>query len=217
MGTSEVNINLQQNNNYMCIIKGDELFNSDDIVFYIQTFTTPNISLQAIEMTFNGLTIPYPSLGKMTYSQLELSLLVDDNLNSYVELLSWMHRIKNPEKLLIADPNQQFDVYQPKQNKLNAALDSSKQYPIETRDIHILITDTNHQVVKKFLFTDAWISNLTGMELNSTTSDYITTNATLYYTIMYIYDEQGNRLVPPLDFDQDQSMFDVPIEDISGD
>lgn len=208
-----VNINLQQTSNYMIIMKSDQNFNAEDLTFYAKTFKIPGISLSPTELGFQPNKIKFPTQGNMTYEELSLDILLDDNLNSYLQLAKWMHRLKNPEKLWTAAPNMNHNPYSPRGNPkaLKPLLDSSTQFPIEYRDIHVHIMDTNHQLAYKFIFEDAWIYQISNFELNPK-SEYITFNSSFYYMLMKIYDSKGNRIIPIID--EHESEFLSPEEEI---
>jgi hypothetical protein len=195
-----VNINLQKSNNYVVILKGDKQFNSKDVTFYIKNFKVPSLTIYPANVDVNQNIIYFPSQGRMDYEKLSLDVMVDDNLNSYLELVKWMNRLKDPEKLLTThysgyDP----DTFKRDKQSLKQILEKTNQYPIEYRDIDIMITDRNHRNILKFTFVDAWVDNVSGLELNAQNSEYLSFNSSFYYLYMKIFNENGTQIVPPLD------------------
>lgn len=196
-----VNLNLQKSNNYMVILKGDELLNTKDVTFYIKNFKVPNMKISPATVDTLPNVIYYPSQGRMDYDPLTLDVLVDDNLNSYMELAKWLNRIKNPE-VLLQSHTEGFNplTYKRSQASIVKTIDSTKQHPIEYRDLDIIITDRNHQNAFRFNFVDAWVSDVNGLELDAQKSEYLTFSTTFYYLYMRIFDMNDNQIIPPLDF-----------------
>jgi hypothetical protein len=206
------NLNLQQNNNFQIIIKSDELFNSKEVTFYITDMVLPGFSIPPVEENFNGINIPYPTQGKMSYDQLTMTIRLDDNFNDYLELLRWLHRLKDPEKLLKAPANT-VDVYNPKYQQLKNNLLLTKQFPIEYRTIFVNIKDTNHQTVLQYEFVDAWVNSVGGITLSTKSSEYMTADISFYFSLIKIYDAEGKRLIPELDINQTEDRYLEPVDE----
>ena len=209
-----VNLDLQQSNNYIVKINGNKSFlEEQDIEFYIKHFNVPDLSINAAEVAFQQNTIKFPAQGKMLYGDLSFELMIDDNLRGYLELSKWMHRLKNPQYLL-KSWTQGYDPLQWKRYDghpaLKEVLEKSNQYPIEYRDIDVYITDTNHQIVLKFTFQDAWIYNLSGLELNSQTTDALSVTAGFYFLLMVVRDANNNIILPPQDKAPDGNTAEMP-------
>jgi len=198
--TSNININFQESDNYYCIIKGDNLFDSGDVTFYIKNFKIPSMTINPATVDVNQNVIYFPSQGRMDYDPLNLDILVDDNLNSYLGIAGWLNRLKDPEKLLQSH-TPGFDPmnYKHKDNPLNSVINNSNQHPIEYRDIDIIVTDRQHQKVLKFTFVDSWVSSISGLELDAQNSEYLTANATFYFLYMKIFNAEGVQIIPQPD------------------
>lgn len=196
-----VDINLQKSNNYKMILRKDDQMKSEDIIFYITNFTVPTISITSADIGVNQNVIKYPSQGKLHYEELPLEILVDDNLNSYLELLRWLNRLNNPEKLLRSH-NSGFEAGVSSNKNIKKIIEESNQFPIDYRDLDIIITDRNHRDMLKFNFVDAWVQKVGNLELDAQSSEYITTRATFNYLYMRVFDltkEEPKQIVPPLD------------------
>jgi len=200
MGKANVNINLQKSNNYMVILKGDEHFKTKDVTFYIKNFQIPDVSINPASVDTLANVIYFPSQGRMEYDPLTLDILLDDNLNSYLELMKWLNRLKNPEILLQSHiPGFNPTSYKRTQRPIQQVIDSTNQHPIEYRDLNVIVTDRNHQKILRFNFVDAWVSNVGGLGLDAQASEYLTFNTTFYYLYMRIFDINDVQIVPPLD------------------
>jgi len=194
-----INMNLQKENNYMVIMKGDSKFNSKDVLFYIKTFEIPGMTVSPTEVDFLPQRVKYPAQGKMDYEPLNLSLLIDDNLNSWIELAGWANRLKNPGRLLQSH-NAQFDPhnYNRVKTPIKTILESSNQYPIEYKDIDVIITDRNHQSILKFTFINSWITNLSGLKLNAQGSEYLECQSTYFFDYYILTDMITNEQIFPI-------------------
>ena len=194
--SANVNINLQKSNNYMVILQGDPHFKTKDVTFYIKNFKVPDISINPASVDTLANIIHFPAQGRMEYDTLSLDILVDDNLNSYLELMKWMNRLKNPETLLQSH-NPGFNPANFKGQSLVSVIDSTNQHPIEYRDLNIIITDRNHQNILRFNFVEAWVSSVSGLDLDAQASEYLSFNSTFYYLYMRIFDVNDVQIVPP--------------------
>jgi len=190
-----INYNLQQNNNYLMIIEGDERLQTKDVTFYLKTFQIPDINIEVVDIPTLVNSIKFPSQGKMNYGDLTLDMLLDDNLNNYLSILKWLYRIKNPVNLesINRDPDNYFLVKPTENNWHN--LQQTEQYPIDYRDINILISDTNGIFNYRFNFAQAFPFQMSGLQLSSQTADYMSFTGTFAFLVMTVFDADGNRLV----------------------
>lgn len=89
--TSELNnINLLQPTSFKLII---DRKNYKNLEFFCQSIMLPSLSAVPVEMPFRGVTAVPFAADKLTYGELNANILLDENLNSYVEMYNWMHRI----------------------------------------------------------------------------------------------------------------------------
>lgn len=197
---ANINLNLQTSDNYYVVLKSDKLFNSSDITFYIKNFKVPSMKISPADVDVNQNIIHFPSQGRMDYEELTLEVMVDDNLNSYLELVKWMHRLKDPAKLLQAH-TEGYDAHNPDRRKLalKTAINSSNQHPIEYRDLDVYVTDRNNVTVFKFNFVDAWISDVSSLDFDAQDSEYMGFDISLYFLYMRVFDMDNNQIIPPLD------------------
>jgi len=190
---ANINVNLQERDNYSVILVGNEQFKSEDVVFYIKKIPIPSMSILSADVDTLVNLIKFPAQGRMNYGDLSLEILADDNLNSYLELAKWLNRLKNPEVLL------QKHINASKLTPMKQIINSTNQHEIEYRDMRIIITDRSHQKVLEFVFRDTWISEVSGLDLDAQSSDYISFDAKFNFLLMETYDSNGNRIFPQLD------------------
>ena len=124
------NLNLQKSNNYRIVIKSNNLVNTEDMIFETTSFRIPNLNILVAKLGTITNPIRYPAQGKMEYEELNLDLLLDDELRGYIQLCTWLHSMKDPEKLLKSHKAS---------NNLRDTILNTNQYPIDYRDIEELL------------------------------------------------------------------------------
>lgn len=190
----QVNVNLQQSNNFVLIINGDEKLKTKDVTFYIKNFTLPNIGISKIMIPNNVNPYPVPGQGKMDYGDITVEMILDDNLNNYFQILKWIHRLKNPGYLWSINNDEENFLQKPSSNNLEN-LKNTDQYLIDYRDISILISDTNGQFQYKFVFEESFPFELSALQFNSQTADYMSFSVTFAFMKMSVFDNNDNMIV----------------------
>lgn len=195
---ANVNINLQKSNNYLVVLKQDNQLKAKDVTFYIKNFKIPDMSINPADVDVSQNIIHFPSQGRLEYEQLNLEIMVDDNLNSYLQLARWLNRLKNPEKMLESHA-EGFTAGVKTNISMKELVERSNQFPIDYRDIDVWVTDRNHKQILRFNYVDSWISNIGGLTLDAQNSEYLTASASFYYLYMRVFDINGLQILPPLD------------------
>jgi hypothetical protein len=67
-----------------------------EVEFFVQTANIPGINLGSVDMTTPLKEISIPG-DKITYSSLDVSFLVDENLNNYKEIHDWITGLGFPQ------------------------------------------------------------------------------------------------------------------------
>lgn len=136
------------------------------VEFFTQRVQIPGLSTGAPEQV-SPLHNIYRTPDRIVYSELDLSFIVDENMNNYNEILSWLEGMGTPE-----NSNQRLD------------LEKSKYGAVS--DISIIIENSNRQQNLKFTFTECFPIALSGIQLDVTGSDvvYPECSATMRYTNM---------------------------------
>ena len=67
-----------------------------NVEFFTQKITIPSITSTAVEID-TPLAAIYMEQDKLQYGDLELSFIVDENMNNYKEILNWMEGLGFPE------------------------------------------------------------------------------------------------------------------------
>jgi len=142
-----------------------------NISFFAQEVQMPGISLPRLDQATTLSTIAIPS-DKLSFEQLEVTFIVDEQMNNWYEVFKWMQGLGHPE-----DHNQ----YTLENNRGFAnESDLSRNFS----DATLSILGSNNQPVRTFRFVDCFPSGLSGFTCSTTNSDvqYVTARVTLEYT-----------------------------------
>ena len=152
------------------------------VSFFSNTARIPDITLgTAIESTYlKDIDIPGE---KLTYGELNVRFLVDENLENYMAMHNWLTGLGFPESA------QDFIDKTTNQDGLR---DLGEQY--SDGALHILNSNYNDIAVVKF--KDLFPTYLTSLEFDATESDinYFTADVTFKYTIYDILSPTGKPL-----------------------
>ena len=150
--------------------------------FYSNSARIPDISLGTTLQPNYLKDIEIPG-EKLTYGELNVRFLVDENLENYMAIHNWLTGLGFPET-----PQQFID-----QNKDKDGIqDRKEQY--SDGSLHILNSTFNDIAVVKFV--DLFPIYLTSLEFDATESDinYFTADVTFKYTVYNIVDPTGKLL-----------------------
>jgi hypothetical protein len=165
------------------------------VEFFVQSANIPGITLGETSMPTPLKDISMPG-DKLTYQSLDVSFLVDENLNNYKEIHDWMTGIGFPE-----DHKQFADVLATGSDRFSgstastAAVGSGKPAPLSEGGIYsdaTLIVLNNKNIAKtEIRFQNVYPTSLGSLSYNIRASDvdYLTVNASfnyMYYDIVQI-------------------------------
>lgn len=84
------NVNLLQPTSFKLVVDRKHYKNLE---FFCQSVMLPSLSAVPVEIPYRRITsIPFAA-DKLTYGELTANILLDENMNSYIELYNWMHRL----------------------------------------------------------------------------------------------------------------------------
>ena len=134
-----------------------------NVEFFTQKVNIPSVSLIPSPQATPLHTL-YATGDRLEYAELDLSFLVDESMNNYNEILSWMEGIGSPEKL--------------KQYK-----DLDEGDDGVTSDITVIISNSAKNPNLKFTFTNCFPTGLSPVSLDVTGTDvfYPECNVTFRY------------------------------------
>jgi hypothetical protein len=94
------NINLFQPTGFKVTI---DRKNYSNLEFFVQSVNHPGAQNNPAETPFQRVAgVPLPG-GSMTYGELTMDVLLDEDLNSYIEMYNWMLRLVNDEQVKVRD------------------------------------------------------------------------------------------------------------------
>ena len=156
------------------------------VAFFGNTANIPGMTLGvAVQSTYlKDIDIPGD---KITFNDLTLRFLVDENLENYMEIQNWIRGIGYPESL--------DQIYNWQKNNPKMDLQEKSQLNLYSDATLSVLTSSNNSNFKvKFL--DLFPYSLTDLQFDATDSDidYLTAEVTFKYTIYNIVDNAGNPL-----------------------
>jgi hypothetical protein len=165
------------------------------VEFFVQSANIPAITLGETSMATPLKDIPIPG-DKVTYSSLDVSFLVDENLNNYKEIHDWITGLGFPQdhkqfSTLLGTSADRF----PGTTSSTAATGTSIKQPLDEGGIYsdATLTVLNNKNIAKteIRFQNVYPTSLGGLSYSITASDvdYLTVNASfsyMYYDIVQI-------------------------------
>lgn len=133
-----------------------------NVEFFTQSVSIPGVSSSPVEMN-TPLRTFYAQQDKLSYDDLTLQFIVDEEMNNYTEVLRWLEGLGFPENT-----------------------DQHKNYTADNTlesDISVVITNSHKNPNMKFTFKNAFPVSLGSIDLNVSTQDisYATCDVTFRY------------------------------------
>ena len=151
--------------------------------FFCNTAKIPEITLgTAIQPSYlKDIDVPGE---KITYGDLSIKFLVDENMQNYMSIHNWITGLGFPETT---------DQYRNLITNDDNVLDPKEAFS----DGSLYILNSNYNTTAVVKFKDLFPVSLSSLEFNSTATDvqYFTADATFKYTIYNIYGSDGRTLL----------------------
>ena len=167
--------NQLQNRNYLSPVGFKfTLAKEPKVSFFCTSSKIPEISLQTETQNTYLKDIDVPG-DKLTYADLYLKFLVDEDLVNYMAIHNWLTGLGFPESA------QDYRDLLTNQDDLTQSLDPKKAFS----DGSLYILDSNYNTNAIVKFKDLFPVSLTSLNFDSTQTDiqYFTAEATFKYTI----------------------------------
>jgi hypothetical protein len=154
--TTNINTSILNKNNFRLII--DKI---PTVEYYVRSVNIPGLQFTEVETGAGvGVDAFFPG-DKVSFDNLEVQFLVDEDLENFKEVYDWMNAI-----IPIKDPSD-FENYvetvKTPTGRLSAINNDLNQYSMIT-----LVMNTNKNIPNKFLrFYDCFPTGISGMELES--------------------------------------------------
>ena len=147
-----------------------------DVSFFCQRVTIPSISLASIDRPTPFINTPIPG-EIMTFSELSLQFLIDDQMNNYKTIYNWMVALGYPED------NKQYTNFV---NAQGASVYSelARNYS----DATVSVLDAQNNATNSFKFYDLFPISLDPIQFEATAMDvnYVIGSATFKYSYFTI-------------------------------
>ena len=159
------NINPLQSNGFMFGIT-----KLPEVTYFCQEVNIPGVSLPEAVLSTPFSDVPIPG-DKMVYDDLNITFLIDENMSNYTAVYNWMMALGFPKS------REQYKVFMASQPAHLSEL--LKGYSDGT--LQVLSSSMN--TARAIRFVDMFPTNLSSLQLQSTTSDtvYLAGNATFKY------------------------------------
>ena len=156
------------------------------VEFFCQTVNLPEISIgsRQIETRVKAYNTPGD---KMTFGDLNLTFLINENMDNYYEIYKWMKGLSNPQH-----EDEFFNYLSGIKNEVGRT-DSFRK---ATTDARLLVLDSNFNSITSVVFQDLFPVSLSGVRLSAdaTDIDYVTADVTFKYTLLEFIDSDGAKV-----------------------
>jgi len=139
-----------------------------NFTFFVQSVNVPSITMQSSQVQSPFTAVPMVG-NQLTYEQLQITYILDEDMQSWFELYNWMTNLGNPETL----------------NKLGTLTQVEGKLNSVKSDASLLIKTNSNNDNIEVRFYDLFPVELTGFNLSSAEGqDFPATSATFAYTYM---------------------------------
>ena len=156
------------------------------VEFFCQTVNLPEISIgsRQIETRVKAYNTPGD---KMTFGDLNLTFLINENMDNYYEIYKWMKGLSNPQH-----EDEFFNYLSGLKNEVGRT-DSFRK---ATTDARLLVLDSNFNTITTTIFMDVFPVSLSGVRFSAdpTDIDYVTADVTFQYTLLEFEDSDGEKV-----------------------
>ena len=140
-----------------------------NLEYFAQEVTHPGATLNPVELPVRRITSVPLAGDKMTFSEVTLTLLIDEDMKGYEEMFNWMIRITNEGQKSGLNRNTEKPTY---------------------ADITVSVLSSHNNTVKKIRYLDCVPVNLGGIEFRATSGDsqYLTFQAAFRFSQFELVD-----------------------------
>ena len=179
--------------------------------FFCQSASVPSITMGSANQGTRYNKIPHPG-DELTYEDLFIRFLVDENMKNWYQVANWMREIATPYS------TEEFKFERgsiESVNRRQATYDYASNNNQWRCACSLLVLSSNYRVVSEFIFRDAWPSSLSTLNFDASTPDinYFTAEVSLKYNYYdyFIYEAATatDSTMPP---DYRRSSLGVTIE-----
>ena len=141
------NLNYLQPTGFKVVIDRTKYPNME---YFVQSVSHPGATLAPVELPVRRITSVPLAGDKMTFSEVNFTIILDENMTSYTEMFDWMSRIVNDGQV--------------------SSLDRGSKVPTYA-DITLHVLSSHNNTVKKIKYNDCVPTSLGNIEFTSTSGD----------------------------------------------
>jgi hypothetical protein len=178
-----------ENKNYLAPTGFRFILNkSPKVSFMGNMVNIPSLNLGIAEYSTRLRPLPEPG-SKVTFGDLELTFLVDEDLENYMEIQNWIRGLGSPFSLHEIQELYRSDIYEQYQRGVQSNI------PLFSDGV-LTVLNSNNRANFKINFYDLFPYNLSALDFDATQTDvqYFTARVEFKYTIYTITDMTGNPL-----------------------
>jgi hypothetical protein len=155
------------------------------VEFFCQTVNIPEISIgnRTIETRVKAYDTPGD---KMTFGDLNLTFMINENMDNYYEIYKWLKGLTNPKE------EEEF------MNYMMGVKEPGRRgnFQKATTDARLLVLDSNMNTITTTVFMNLFPTSLSGVRFSAdpTDIDYVTADVTFKYTLLEFIDSDGNKV-----------------------
>lgn len=155
------------------------------VEFFCQTVNIPEISIGSRQIETRVKAYDTPG-DKMTFGDLNLTFMINENMDNYYEIYKWLKGLTNPKE--------EEEFYQYLQGVKEVGRRTGFQKV--TTDARLLVLDSNFNTVTSVVFMDLFPTSLSGVRFSADASDidYVTADVSFKYTLLEFIDSDGNKV-----------------------
>ena len=177
------------NRNFLSVVGFKFLLNRcPKVDFYCNSVNIPEVALGTAVQTNYLRDIPLPG-DKFQYGDLNITFMVDEDMENYLQIYQWITSLGYPESL------DQFDELKDSNNLLPEPPVAGDFFN-ERSDATIMILNSDYNPSVKIKFKDVFPVSLSAVPFDATQEQqtYYTATASFRYTIFDVIDVNGKKV-----------------------
>ena len=156
-----------------------------NVDYFCQSASIPQVEIGVREITTPVKEYSLPG-DKMTFGDLNLRFLVNEDLDNYYEIYKWLKGLTNPKH------QKNFQTYL-------ASVDEKgrpEEFDRMMSDARLLILNSNYNTISTINFFNIFPTSLTTLEFDASATDvnYLTAEVNFKYTLYEITDKNNNKI-----------------------
>ena len=156
-----------------------------NVDFFCQSAAIPQVEIGVREITTPVKEYSLPG-DKMTFGDLNLRFLVNEDLDNYYEIYKWLKGLTNPKH------QKNFATYLASVDEKGRPDEFDKMMS----DARLLILNSNYNTISTINFYNIFPTSLTTLEFDSSATDinYLTADVNFKYTLYEITDKNNKKV-----------------------